>query len=249
LVNDGSKEDLRAIKKQILNDSRFILINQKNKGLSGARNTGLKKAKGKYVQFIDADDLLSRNKIKNGIRILEENDSIDVVLSDYIFCCDNKKIRTQYILKDIFREIVIHNFIVINSAIIRKSTEKKAKWFNENLKAMEDWQFWVRIIMRKSLIALDPNRNSYAIVRDRKDSLSKKNGKMTLGNKYTRKWISRFVKKADLKIINFIRLKKTDYIDGIYKLKIGTIRLGISLVIKSFPFVVIDKIFVRQNNK
>ena len=38
------------------NDSRIVLINQKNQGLSGARNTGIENAKGEYIMFLDSDD-------------------------------------------------------------------------------------------------------------------------------------------------------------------------------------------------
>lgn len=64
LINDGSTDDtvskaLEAIDK----DPRFILINQQNKGVSVARNKGLKLAKGTFILFVDSDDLLKENAI------------------------------------------------------------------------------------------------------------------------------------------------------------------------------------------
>jgi glycosyltransferase involved in cell wall biosynthesis len=55
VVDDGSEIPYEAP------DERIKVVRQKNKGLAGARNTGLKHSKGKYIAFIDADDLVSGN--------------------------------------------------------------------------------------------------------------------------------------------------------------------------------------------
>ena len=61
LVNDGSTDTSSdIIREMALADSRVKVINQVNQGVSAARNAGLKAAKGKYIGFVDADDLLSR---------------------------------------------------------------------------------------------------------------------------------------------------------------------------------------------
>ena len=58
-VNDGSTDNSAAIlKKYQKKDKRIKVITQKNKGLSGARNAGLKAATGKWVCFLDSDDIL-----------------------------------------------------------------------------------------------------------------------------------------------------------------------------------------------
>lgn len=57
LVNDGSTDESAAICAEYLKrDKRIELISQKNAGLSAARNTGIRKAKGEYLAFIDSDD-------------------------------------------------------------------------------------------------------------------------------------------------------------------------------------------------
>ena len=62
VINDGSTDgSLSLIKRYAQNDSRIIVINQKNKGVSAARNAGLSKAKGDYIMFVDADDYLVKN--------------------------------------------------------------------------------------------------------------------------------------------------------------------------------------------
>lgn len=63
VVNDGSTDNSLS-KLQKFSDNRLKIINQKNKGLSGARNTGIKRAIGKYITFIDSDDWISEDYLE-----------------------------------------------------------------------------------------------------------------------------------------------------------------------------------------
>ena len=68
-VNDGSPDDSKDIlEKYAAADERVTVITQENGGLSRARNTGLTKACGKYVMFLDSDDYLERNALEELIR-------------------------------------------------------------------------------------------------------------------------------------------------------------------------------------
>lgn len=74
LIDDGSTDDsLSVIKKKVGSDNRFLIVTQQNSGAPAARNYGLSLAKGKYIQFLDADDCLSANKLKNQVQVLESN--------------------------------------------------------------------------------------------------------------------------------------------------------------------------------
>jgi len=65
LVNDGSKDNSLAIAEALVLDNENVrLVSQQNKGLSGARNTGLKEATGTYVWFIDSDDCIAPSCLK-----------------------------------------------------------------------------------------------------------------------------------------------------------------------------------------
>ena len=59
LINDGSKDRSLDICKKYSNiDKRIVIIDKKNEGVSKARNTGIKKSNGKFISFVDADDLI-----------------------------------------------------------------------------------------------------------------------------------------------------------------------------------------------
>ncbi|HEY4324125.1 MAG TPA: glycosyltransferase family 2 protein [Mucilaginibacter sp.] len=68
IVDDGSTDRSLTIVQRQANNPLVKIIQQSNKGASAARNTGLKEAKGDYIQFLDADDLLSPNKIEEQIK-------------------------------------------------------------------------------------------------------------------------------------------------------------------------------------
>jgi glycosyltransferase involved in cell wall biosynthesis len=65
LINDGSQDNTLNILKEYEDKSNTILINQENKGFSGARNIGLQYVQGEYLMFVDSDDRLSKNAIEN----------------------------------------------------------------------------------------------------------------------------------------------------------------------------------------
>lgn len=75
IVNDGATDDTLQVATDIAATNECVsVVNQKNMGLSGARNTGLKYAKGKYVWFIDSDDYIKPNVLGNMIRQADNND-------------------------------------------------------------------------------------------------------------------------------------------------------------------------------
>lgn len=71
LVNDGSTDNSGAVCDEYAKkDSRIIVVNQKNGGLSAARNTGLKMARGRYLAFIDSDDYVERNAYNTMLKMI-----------------------------------------------------------------------------------------------------------------------------------------------------------------------------------
>jgi len=78
IINDGSIDETENIIKSFT-DKRIIYIKQKNMGVSEARNRGLTIAQGKYITFLDADDVLPKKSIEVRTNYLEENANIDLV--------------------------------------------------------------------------------------------------------------------------------------------------------------------------
>ena len=83
LVNDGSTDNTLSILKKYENNEHIQLINQENKGLSGARNTALKNMKAKYVTFLDSDDMLCDDSIECMLDAAFKNPECDIVEGNY----------------------------------------------------------------------------------------------------------------------------------------------------------------------
>jgi len=77
IINDGSTDNSKEVLEKYKDNKKITIINQKNKGLSGARNNGIKKSKGSYIIFIDSDDYIENRllekineKIKNNTDVI-----------------------------------------------------------------------------------------------------------------------------------------------------------------------------------
>lgn len=94
-VNDGSVDSSQQIIEQFQKkDHRIILINQENKGISGARNTGVEASKGAYIGFIDNDDYVKETMFETLYNNAIKND-FDIVVSKTILGRDGKYIIKQ----------------------------------------------------------------------------------------------------------------------------------------------------------
>lgn len=110
-VNDGSTDgSLTILKEYWRHDSRFTIISQENGGLSAARNTGLNVANGDYVYFLDSDDYIELNSLKETHALSQEKD-LDMVLFKIISFWDDtkEKFTTPYFEMDFLRELVEDN--------------------------------------------------------------------------------------------------------------------------------------------
>lgn len=92
LINDGSNDQSKEkIYYYASKDNRILYINKSNGGVSSARNSGLLKAKGKYILFLDSDDFYLGEVFEHLSKYLIENNNIDMVFFGY--STNNKKIK------------------------------------------------------------------------------------------------------------------------------------------------------------
>lgn len=162
-INDGSTDTSEDIVSQY-NDSRIRLISQKNRGLSGARNTGINHAQGNYIAFLDSDDYWRKDKLSSHIKHFQQDESLCVSYSASAFVDENSNIMgigQHPKLKNIDAvDIFCRNPIGNGSApVFRKSTlmemakkggvddENRLTFFDENMKQSEDVEFWLRVIL------------------------------------------------------------------------------------------------------
>lgn len=162
MVNDGSKDNSVNICKQFTEkDDRFRLIEQENRGLSGARNTGIRHAKGTFIAFLDGDDLWHKDKLKAHYYLHQLNSDVSMSYSQSkLINMDNESINLQQTPK--INNITISDLYCRNpigngsSAVIKTVVLKKIgfycqkhhadiQFFDESLTQSEDVECWMRL--------------------------------------------------------------------------------------------------------
>lgn len=92
LVNDGSNDQsLKILEKYALRDTRIKVVNQENKGVAAARNTGLDNATGEYILYVDSDDWIENNMVE---RMVELSANADIV-----FCGNDNAVSPEFVKK------------------------------------------------------------------------------------------------------------------------------------------------------
>lgn len=98
LVNDGSKDNcLKICRDYELKDSRIVVIDKENGGLSSARNAGIDKATGKYIMFIDSDDYIEKTTVEKLYNNISSNGA-DISICNFFYSYKNENIRNNAIL-------------------------------------------------------------------------------------------------------------------------------------------------------
>lgn len=177
LVDDGSSDPSLQIAKPYENEYCKI-ITQENKGAAAARNTGIKHAKGSYIQFLDADDILSLDKIENQVKLIGSQldklvvcntvqflDGVDHLNlapnpkeENYIFSTDDPVafLTNLWGLNDGHISMVQPNAWLTPSSLIAK-----VGLWNERLSLDDDGDFFCRILLNSKGIIKDRSSINY----------------------------------------------------------------------------------------
>lgn len=181
IIDDGSTDTSNDVAiKWCTIDERFRYVFQTNGGLSNARNKGLQLANGKYIQFLDADDLLKQNKFELQ---LEDLVTAQVSISDYFSFVDGNVqeiAKHRYLSpfvsevnfkKDIILDWEFRKSIPCHSVLFEKALVDENKIsFDETLPNHEDWVFWSQLFYVSENIT--NNKNVLALYRIREHSMS-----------------------------------------------------------------------------
>ena len=150
IVHDCSSDDTQLIVKEYASkDKRIKLIsNKENYGVAISRNIGLKKAKGKYVAFIDSDDLWDKEKLKKQL-VFMENNTIYFSFSSYQKFDSNsgKKEKVINVPLVITANEILENTI-IGCLTVMINREKIGDFYMPNLNHMEDNATWYSILKK-----------------------------------------------------------------------------------------------------
>ena len=151
IIDDCSKDKSVEIIREKYNDKRIKLIELKeNKGSSHARNIGLEISKGKYIAFLDSDDLWLDEFLEKQVRFLKENEVSLVYSSYYIIDENSEEILNPYVVKNKVGYKDILKFLPIGMLTSVYDTEKIGKYyFDESLGSIrDDYVYWLKILKK-----------------------------------------------------------------------------------------------------
>jgi glycosyltransferase involved in cell wall biosynthesis len=153
LVDDGSTDETKNIVQTFLEDNRINYIYKTNGGTASARNIGIRIATGKYLAFIDADDLWDKNKLRSQLDVLLRED-VSLVFSQLRCIADDgtplgKNLGSgtgTYQEFAALLRLVAGNIAIPNSSVIVERQKVNQVGNFKDLKNMEDYDLWIRLL-------------------------------------------------------------------------------------------------------
>jgi glycosyltransferase involved in cell wall biosynthesis len=159
LVDDGSTDDTRRVVEPYLRDPRFSYTQQRNQGIAGARNTGIRAARGDWVCLLDHDDRWLPTKLERQLAFTEAH-GLDISATDAVVVQDEARRRysdhfTPEVLRDLgrspgedsvalFRLLIQGNFLCASSVMIRRSCFDRVGLLDAQCAPADDYEMWLR---------------------------------------------------------------------------------------------------------
>lgn len=150
VIDDGSTDNTKEVLNQLMQKIRYIHLEQ-NRGLPAARNIGIQSAQGKYIAFLDADDLWLPEKLQTDMEYFDKHPDVSMVYSRHTNIDENgvvldgeikRRLPSGNIFIQLFSE---QNFIISSSVVVRKDVFETTGLFDEQLFNCQDWDMWLRI--------------------------------------------------------------------------------------------------------
>jgi glycosyltransferase involved in cell wall biosynthesis len=162
VVDDGSTDDLAAALAPFAGDPRIRPYQFDHAGLATARNRGIERAAGRYLTFLDSDDMIEPSYVGEMVGALEADPSLAFV------CCDG----TMFGVADregrrfsefepqvppvTLERVLTRKFTVLVAATVRADVVRSVGGFAEQLRSAEDFDLWLRILMSGGKAAYRP---------------------------------------------------------------------------------------------
>ena len=224
IINDGSNDESIKVINKFVSD-KVKVYNQSNLGASAARNHGLKYAKGIYIQFLDADDILSSDKIKSQIECLNGSVSkLTICKQVHFFDGENHleaKFENEWFYRGTFEPVdfliklyageeTLPGFggmIQPNTWLVPRILIDKAGQWNEELSLDDDGEFFCRVVLASQGVKFaETGFNYYRKFKEHK----------SLSGQKSRKSIESAILSNNLKYQHLSKLSSDKIIDKIF---------------------------------
>jgi len=249
IVDDGSTDQTATVVNEFIamHPGYPILFHPVvNGGTSTAKNIGISLSKGKYLQFLDADDLLSADKLSIQVAIAERLNA-GLVFSKADFFLDDVKGRilvqkypegflaTATLEKsELFKRLIVNNILTINSPLVKKDLILAAGMFDPALKNNEDWLLWFKVALLHPHFVFDEDDRSAALIRLHGNSAINNKKNMFLGEVVVRTHIDSALSQLEVSREN-IYLKRLNLdLLALHEVRSLQISKGLHYIFSSF---------------
>jgi glycosyltransferase involved in cell wall biosynthesis len=145
VVDDGSTDNTREVLSAYGDRIRYVY--QENRGLAGARNTGIRNARSPWVAYLDSDDTWFPEKIERQVKVVEADPAVELVYTSLRICYTDG--RTEDAIANppdqLWPRFRWANSITPSTVMMRRDLALKAGGFDESLRYCEDWEMWSRL--------------------------------------------------------------------------------------------------------
>ena len=162
VINDGSQDRTKPLAEAI-SDPRLQVFTYPNGGVCAARNRGISLAKGKYIAFLDADDLWTRDKLELQWAALQEHPQAGVAYSSTCvmnmnshqgFPTFHPSLKAEWGEK-VYEKLLVQNFIHSGSnPLIRQEAIAGVGEFDFACGSAADWDYWLRLAKNWPFVAV-----------------------------------------------------------------------------------------------
>ena len=150
VVEDGSHDAPDAL---LPYGDRITYLWQPNQGVGVARNTGAAKARGRWLAFLDDDDLWAPEKLERQLEAAAANPSAGLLHTDHLKLVDRdvrvpprnpprERVPSGWVCKEL---VLFSNFIVASSTLVRRTEFERVGGFTTNREWAEDFELWLRL--------------------------------------------------------------------------------------------------------
>jgi glycosyltransferase involved in cell wall biosynthesis len=232
-IDDGSTDGTSLM----INDKfpQIRYFRQENKGISAARNEGIKQTKGAWLAFLDSDDTWHPQKLAKQMQALTEACQYLICYTDEIWIRNRRRVNPKKIHRKyrgaIYKKCLPLCIISPSSVLMHRSVINSIGLFDESMPACEDYDLWLRICIKYPVLYLDePLITKFG---GHEDQLSKKYHSMDrfriyamekmlkspgLSEENKRATLRELISKIDIYLIGLRKRNKTEEIE-IYKQK------------------------------
>ena len=162
VVDDGSTDDTAERLQSYIDRKQINYVYQKNLGLPGARNTGVRASQGSLIAFVDSDDLWAPKKLELQVPKFDQAPDVGVVFGNTRKFYDQMISRTTAFgdippaRGRVLCELIQRTFVPMPTVVIRRECFETVGWFDEPLQSPgEDIDLWLRLSLKYSFDYVD----------------------------------------------------------------------------------------------